>query len=63
MSNIKNDLSNLQELFPQTFTEGQKSACKTLFYKKLATLMHEKYGGKMQPPKKQTVMHVVAVQK
>ena len=48
MSYIKNDLSNLQELFPQTFTEGQKSACKTLFYKKLALLMHEKYGGKMQ---------------
>ncbi|MCL2131081.1 MAG: NADP-dependent malic enzyme [Lentimicrobiaceae bacterium] len=48
MSYIKNDLSNLQDLFPQTFTEGQKSACKTLFYKKLALLMHEKYGGKMQ---------------
>ena len=48
MNNIKNDLSNLQDLFPETFTEGQKSACKTLFYKKLAMVMHEKYAGKMQ---------------
>ena len=48
MSKIKNDLSNLQELFPETFTEGQKSACKTLFYKKLALFMHKYYGGKMQ---------------
>jgi len=48
MSKIKKDLSNLQDLFPQAFTEGQKSACKTLFYKKLALLMHETYGGKMQ---------------
>jgi hypothetical protein len=45
VSNIKKDLSNLQDLFPATFTEGQKSACKTLFYKKLALMMHEKYGG------------------
>jgi len=48
VNNIKNDLSNLQDLFPASFTEGQKSACKTLFYKKLALMMHRQYGGKMQ---------------
>ena len=48
MSKIKNDLSNLQELFPETFTEEQKSTCKTLFYKKLSLYAHTLYGGKMQ---------------
>ena len=48
MSKIKSDLSNLQDLFPETFTEEQKSTCKTLFYKKLSLYAHTLYGGKMQ---------------
>jgi malate dehydrogenase (oxaloacetate-decarboxylating) len=45
---LEKDLSNLQELFPESFTEEQKSICKTLFYKKLSLRMHSLYGGKMQ---------------
>jgi malate dehydrogenase (oxaloacetate-decarboxylating) len=45
---IKNDLSNLTDMFPKSFTEEQKSTCKTLFYKKLSLRMHAVYGGKMQ---------------
>ena len=48
MKYIKNDLSNLHELFPVSFSEEQKSACKTLFYKKLSLRMHAFYNGKMQ---------------
>lgn len=48
MSKIKNDLSNLQELFPASFTEEQQSICKTLFYKKLSLYAHNLYRGKMQ---------------
>ena len=48
MSKIKNDLSNLQELFPESFTEEQKSVCKTMFYKKLSLYAHYLYKGKMQ---------------
>ena len=48
MPTLKNDLSNLQEMFPESFTEEQKSACKTLFYKKLSLRTHALYGGKMQ---------------
>ncbi|MDR2410672.1 MAG: NADP-dependent malic enzyme [Bacteroidales bacterium] len=45
---IENDLSNLQEMFPQSFTEEQKSRGKTLFYKKLSLRVHGIYRGKMQ---------------
>ncbi len=45
---IKKDLSNLQDCFPKDFTLEQKSACKTLFFKKLSVLAHQYYGGKMQ---------------
>jgi malate dehydrogenase (oxaloacetate-decarboxylating) len=48
MKKIKDDLSNLQELFPQSFTEEEKSTCKTLFYKKLSLRVHAVYRGKMQ---------------
>ncbi len=48
MSILKNDLSNLQEMFPGSFTEEQRSACKTVFYKKLSLHMHAIYKGKMQ---------------
>ena len=48
MKHIKDDLSNLQELFPNFFSEEQKSACKTLFYKKLSLRAHAFYQGKMQ---------------
>ncbi|MBO4581483.1 MAG: NADP-dependent malic enzyme [Bacteroidales bacterium] len=45
---IQKDLSNLQDLFPNTFTKEQVSACKTLFLKKLALKAHAYYKGKMQ---------------
>lgn len=48
MTILRNDLSNLQEMFPQSFTEEQKSRCKTLFYKKLSLRVHSIYRGKMQ---------------
>lgn len=48
MGMLKNDLSNLQELFPESFTLEQKSICKTIFYKRLSLLAHAHYKGKMQ---------------
>lgn len=48
MTLIKKDLSNLQDLLPKTFSEEEKSACKTLFLKKLSLKSHRFYGGKMQ---------------
>ncbi len=45
---IKEDLSNLQECFPDTFSQAEKEKCKTLFYKKLSLIAHEHYRGKMQ---------------
>jgi malate dehydrogenase (oxaloacetate-decarboxylating) len=45
---IKNDLSNLMDMFPKSFTEEQKSMSKTLFYKKLSLRTHAMYRGKMQ---------------
>ena len=44
---LKKDLSNLQECFPKDFSSEQKSACKTLFFKKLSLLCHQYYGGIM----------------
>jgi malate dehydrogenase (oxaloacetate-decarboxylating) len=48
MNKLKKDLSNIDELFPDVFTEKQKTTCKTLFYKKLSLSMHAFYRGKMQ---------------
>ena len=48
MGLIQKDLSNLQDLFPNTFTKEQVSACKTLFLKKLAIKAHARFKGKMQ---------------
>ncbi len=48
MGKLKRDLSNLQELFPTSFSPEQQSFCKTLFYKKLSLKMHAFYNGKMQ---------------
>ncbi len=45
---IKEDLSNLQDCFPFSFTSTEKEKCKTLFYKKLSIIAHEHYRGKMQ---------------
>lgn len=45
---IKEDLSNLQDCFPDNFTMTEKERCKTLFYKKLSLIAHEHYRGKMQ---------------
>ncbi len=45
---IKLDLSNLDTVFPENFTEEQKAKAKTLFLKTLAKEVHGFYGGKMQ---------------
>ncbi|MDR1792232.1 MAG: NAD-dependent malic enzyme [Bacteroidales bacterium] len=42
------DLSNIEDFLPADFSQSQKASCKTLFYKKLASLMHRQYAGKMQ---------------
>lgn len=41
-------LANIDEAFPETFTEEQKARCKTLFLKRLAIQAHAFYGGKIQ---------------
>jgi len=48
MQDIKRDLSNLHEVFPDSFTEEQIAKGQTLFLKKLSLLAHKFYGGKMQ---------------
>jgi len=48
MKKLKFDLSNLDEVFPEDFTEAQKARAKTLFLKKLAESGHKFYGGKIQ---------------
>src|SRR6056297_1737469 len=48
MSKIDLSLSNLNELFPDNFSQEQIAKAKTLFLKELALLAHEFYGGKMQ---------------
>lgn len=48
MKKINLDLSNLDEVFPDNFNEGQKASAKTLFLKKLAEMSHRFYGGKIQ---------------
>ncbi|NQT98019.1 MAG: NADP-dependent malic enzyme [Candidatus Marinimicrobia bacterium] len=41
-------LENLDELFPENFTQEQVAKAKTLFLKQLALTAHKFYGGKMQ---------------
>ena len=48
MSKIKLDLSNLNEAFPEDFTQEQIAKAKTLFLKELARESHKFYGGKIQ---------------
>ncbi|MEA3500437.1 MAG: malate dehydrogenase, partial [Candidatus Marinimicrobia bacterium] len=48
MKKIKLDLSNLNEVFPDNFTEEQRAKGKTFFLKKLAKDAHKFYGGKIQ---------------
>lgn len=55
MKQVNPELSNIDECFPEDFTEEQKARCKTLFYKRLAELGHEFYGGKIQTIPKASV--------
>jgi malate dehydrogenase (oxaloacetate-decarboxylating) len=48
MKKIHLNLSNLDEVFPDHFTQEQIAKGKTLFYKKLAEVSHRFYGGKIQ---------------
>lgn len=48
MIKVNSSLSNLNECFPAHFTEEQKAKTKTMFYKRLAELSHDFYGGKIQ---------------
>lgn len=45
---IKKDLSNINEIFPEDFTNEQKAKAKTLFLKQLSYYAHEFYKGKIQ---------------
>lgn len=45
---LKPDLSNLEECFPQSFTQAQVAKAKTIFYKRLALEGHRFYEGKIQ---------------
>ncbi len=48
MAKIKMDLSNLDQVFPENFTQEQIARAKTLFLKQLAHDAHKFYGGKIQ---------------
>ncbi len=48
MTKLNLDLSNLDRVLPVHFSEEQRARAKTLFYKKLAALTHQFYGGKIQ---------------
>lgn len=48
MEKISPDLSNLDKVFPDHFTQEQLAKAKTLFLKKLAELAHRFYGGKIE---------------
>jgi malate dehydrogenase (oxaloacetate-decarboxylating) len=52
---IKLDLSNLNEIFPEDFTQEQIAKGKTLFLKDLAKKAHSFYGGKIQTVPKASV--------
>lgn len=48
MSKIDLSLNNLEDLFPEDFTQEQIAKAKTVFLKELAFSSHKFYGGKMQ---------------
>ena len=48
MKELKLDLSNLNDVFPENFSEEQIAKAKTLFLKKLSEDTHRFYGGKIQ---------------
>ena len=48
MKQINLDLKNLNDVFPENFTQAQIAKGKTLFLKKLAEDAHRFYGGKIQ---------------
>ncbi len=48
MANIDLSLSNLNEIFPDDFSQEQLAKAKTVFLKELAYLSHKFYGGKIQ---------------
>ncbi len=56
MNKIKTDLSNLDEVFPDDFSNEQKAKGKTLFLKKLAETFHKEYGGKIQTVPKASIV-------
>ncbi len=56
MEKIKTNLSNLDQLFPATFTQEQIAKGKTLFLKKLSESSHAFYGGKIQTVPKAPVI-------
>ncbi len=47
MMELKIDLSNLKDCFPESFTPAQKAKAQTMFLKKLSVKMHELCRGKM----------------
>ena len=49
-------LGNLDEVFPESFTQEQVAKAKTLFLKKLAESAHKFYGGKIQTVPKAPVL-------
>lgn len=48
MKKLKIDLTNLNEVFPDDFSQEQIAKAKTLFLKKMAEDAHKFYGGKIQ---------------
>jgi len=55
MKQVEFSLKNLDEVFPDNFTEEQKARAKTFFLKKLAELSHRFYNGKIQTVPKAAV--------
>ncbi|TSA24104.1 NADP-dependent malic enzyme, partial [bacterium] len=55
MKKVDLSLKNLDEVFPDDFTEEQKARAKTFFLKKLAELSHHFYSGKIQTVPKAAV--------
>ncbi len=55
MKKVDLSLKNLDEVFPDDFTEEQKARAKTFFLKKLAELSHCFYSGKIQTVPKAAV--------
>jgi len=55
MTQLKLDLSNLEDAFPANFSQEQIAKAKTLFLKRLAEVAHRFYGGKIQTAPKACV--------